>query len=136
MLLCDAAQEVGGKLYILGGGWSVIWLPGLPTPVTLAVKLSVPWDQANRPHGVRAVLITEDGEPVDFGAGPVQVEGNVDVGRPPGIKPGMPLDVPFVLPFGFLTFSPGGYVWELFVDEEPVARTPFRVMTGPPPEAD
>ena len=33
-----------GSSDILGGGWSVIWLPGMPTPVTLAVKLSVPWD--------------------------------------------------------------------------------------------
>jgi hypothetical protein len=133
MLLCDAAQEVGGKLYILGGGWSVIWLPGLPTPVTLAVKLAVPWDQANHPHAVRAALVDDDGEPVDFGTGPVEASGQVEVGRPPGLKPGTPLDVAFVLPFGFLAFAPGGYVWELFVDENPVARTPFRVMPGPPP---
>lgn len=132
MLLCDAAQEVGGKLYILGGGWSVIWLPGVPTPVTLAVKLSVPWDQTNRPHAVRASLVTEDGEAVDLGSGPVEASGNVEVGRPPGVKPGTPLDVPFVLPFGFLAFQPGGYVWELEVDDEPVARVPFRVMPGPP----
>lgn len=133
MLLCDAAQEAGGKLYILGGGWSVIWLPGVPTPVTLAVKLSVPWDQSNHPHAVRAALLTEDGDPVDLGTGPVTAGGNVEVGRPPGIKPGTPLDVPFILQFGFLAFEPGGYVWELQVDEEIVARTPFRVMPGPLP---
>ena len=23
LLLCDYAQEVGGKLYVLGGGWSI-----------------------------------------------------------------------------------------------------------------
>jgi len=101
--------------------------------MTLAVKLAVPWDQSNQPHTVRAALLTEDGEPVDLGAGPVQASGNVEVGRPPGVKPGTPLDVPMVLPFGFLAFKPGGYVWELEVDNEPVARTPFRVMPGPPP---
>lgn len=133
MLLCDAAQEVGGKLYILGGGWSVIWIPGMPTPVALAVKLSIPWTETNRPHAVRAMLLTEDGEPVDFGAGPVTAGGNIEVGRPPGLKPGTAIDVPFALQFGFLAFHPGGYVWELEVEGSTVARTPFRVMPGPSP---
>jgi hypothetical protein len=97
MLLCDAAQEVGGKLYVLGGGWSVIWIPNVPTPVALAVKLAVPWDETNRPHEVRAQLLTEDGEPVDIGTGPMAAGGNIEVGRPPGLKPGTPIDVPFAL---------------------------------------
>lgn len=133
MLLCDAAQEVGGKLYILGGGWSVIWIPNVPTPVALAVKLAVPWDETNRPHEVRAQLLTEDGEPVDVGAGPMAAGGNVEVGRPPGLKPGTAIDVPFALQFGAIPFSPGGYVWELEVNGDVVARTPFRVMPGLPP---
>jgi hypothetical protein len=105
----------------------------MPTPVALAVKLAVPWDQSNRQHVVSAALVTEDGEPVDLGQGPVQFQGNVEVGRPAGLKPGTALDVPFVLPFGYLAFEAGGYVWELQVDNEVVARTPFRVMPGPPP---
>jgi hypothetical protein len=132
MLLCDAAEQVNGKLYILGGGWSIIFAPGIPTSVTLAVKLSVPWDQTNRPLHVKASLVTEDGESVDLGQGPVQAEGDVEVGRPAGIKPGTEIDLPFVLPFGGLAFTPGGYVWLLEVDNEPVARTPFRVLPGPP----
>ena len=38
MLLCDAAQESGGKLYILGGGWSIIRTPNTPTPMSLAMN--------------------------------------------------------------------------------------------------
>jgi hypothetical protein len=130
MLLCDAAQAAGGKLYILGGGWSIIYQPNVPTPAALAVKVAVPWDQANEPHTIRAVLITEDGEPVDLGAGEVQVEGQVEIGRPPGLKRGQPLDLVFVLNFGPLAYPAGGYVWELSINDEVQARTPFRVLPG------
>jgi len=38
MLLCDAVQVADGKLYILGGGWSIIGRPG---PSAVAVKIEV-----------------------------------------------------------------------------------------------
>ena len=59
VLLCDQAQEVGGKLYILGGGWSQY--RGSPVTMTLAVKIAVPWDAANMQHEFLAKLVTEDG---------------------------------------------------------------------------
>src|SRR6266540_1398453 len=130
LLLCDAAQEVGGKLYVLGGGWSVIQAPDVPVPITLAIKLAVPWDMANRPHTIRAALMDSDGVAIDLGNGPVQAEGQFEVGRPPGVKPGTPLDVPFVLPFGFLALAAGSYVWLLEVNGDPVARQPFVVLPG------
>ena len=42
LMLADSAQEVGGKLYILGGGWSVTG-PVVP-PSAVAIKIDVPWD--------------------------------------------------------------------------------------------
>lgn len=132
MLLCDAAEQQGGKLYILGGGFSVIWVPNVPVNMALAVKLSVPWDQANRKHTVKAMLLDDDGDPVDLGGGPLEVGGELEVGRPPGLKPGTPLDAPFVMPFAGMAFPPGGYVWVLEVDGTEMARAPFRVMDGPP----
>jgi len=130
LLLCDAAEAVNGKFYILGGGWSIILRPGVPTPLTLAVKLSVPWDQANQPHDIRAALMDADGTPVDMGQGPVQATGKFEVGRPPGLKPGTALDVLFVLPFGQLAFDAGSYVWLLEVNGDPVTREPFLVLPG------
>ena len=130
MLLCDAAQAVGGKLFVLGGGWSLIYQPDVPTPAALAVKVAVPWDRANEQLTIRAVLLTEDGEPVDLGAEDVQAEGQVEVGRPPGLKRGQPLDLVFVLNFGPMPYPAGGYVWELSINDEVGARTPFRVLPG------
>jgi len=46
LLLCDSAQAVGGKLYILGGGWNIISPPPGPTAVVLHVHLGLygAWD--------------------------------------------------------------------------------------------
>lgn len=132
MLLCDAAEEVNGKLYIIGGGWSVLWIPYAPTNMAVAVKLSVPWDQTNRPHDVGIALMTDDGEVVDLGSGPVGGGGQIEVGRPAGVKPGTALDVPFVVKFNGLALPPGGYRWELEIDGSMIGTVPFRVMTGLP----
>lgn len=131
MILCDAADESGGKLYVLGGGWAVIRAPKIPVPMALAVKLSVPWDRSNRPFRVRAQLKDQDGDPVEIeNVGPLFAEGDIEVGRPPGLKPGTPLDAPFVLKFGAPALDAGGYVWELEIDGTVMARAPFRVLEG------
>jgi Family of unknown function (DUF6941) len=128
MLLCDAAESVGGKLYILGGGWSTLLRPNFPINMALAVKLSVPWHETNRQITLQAELLTEDGEAVEIEGNPVRAEGQMELGRPPGIRPGSSLDAPFVLNFGGVALGPGGYVWQLTVDGQPRARTPFRVL--------
>src|SRR5213592_1828364 len=95
MLLADAAQAINGKLYILGGGWSIIGPD--PVPSAIAIKIEVPWDEANKRHKLKLELVDADGRPVTVptptGEKPVQLEGDFEVGRPPGLKPGTPLDM-------------------------------------------
>ena len=129
MMLCDAAQSVAGKLYIIGGGWSQILVAGVPTNMALAVKLGIPWHETNRPIAVRAQLINDDGQPVlDAGGKAISADGRLEVGRPPGTRPGTTLDAPIALNFTGIVLQPGGYVWELTIDDHPRARTPFRVL--------
>ncbi len=131
MLLCDAAQSVGGKLYILGAGWSQVQAPDTPTNMSLAVKLSIPWDQANRPIPIKASLYDEDRhEVIKLGEEeiPVETEGAVETGRPPGLRPGTSLDVPIVLDFSGIALPSGGYEWVLEVDGDVKATAPFRVV--------
>lgn len=119
MMLADSAQEVGGKLYVLGGGWSVTG-PAVP-PSAIVVKIDVPWDQANRAHHWRLDLLDEDGEPIFFEEAPegIRVEGDFEVGRPAGHPPGTPIDVPLAINFGPLPLEPGRrYVWHLSIDGE------------------
>ena len=48
MMLCDSAQALNGRLFVLGGGLSVIGPK--PQPLAIAIHVTVPWDRANIPH--------------------------------------------------------------------------------------
>lgn len=110
MLLADAAQEVGGKLYVLGGGWSII--NAGPTNFAIAVYMQTPWDQANRRHTFRLELLDADGRQVllpqpDGEERPFLIEGHHEAGRPAGLKPGTPLDGAFAIQFAGVRLPPG-----------------------------
>jgi hypothetical protein len=135
MLLADAAQAVGGKLYVLGGGWSVIG-PGLAT-MALAIKIDVPWDQTNLAHHWVLDLVDQDGRPVRVpapeGERAVQVTGTFEVGRPAGLAQGSPIDLPLAINIGPLKLPAATRcVWQLTIDG---ATDPgWRVAFGVRPE--
>jgi len=123
MLLADAAQAVNGKLYVLGGGWSITG-PG-PTPSALAIKIDVPWDEGNKKHRFRLALIDGDGQPVMVPTAvqattmPVELSGEFEAGRPAGLKPGTPLDVVLALNIGPLPLQADArYVWRMWIDDQ------------------
>lgn len=119
MLLADAAQAVGGKLYVLGGGWSVIG--ATPAPMAIAIKIDVPWSETDVRHRWTLDLIDQDGRPVlvpaAAGAEPVTISGEFQVGRPPGLAEGTPIDLPLAISVGPLALPPGTRcVWQLSID--------------------
>jgi hypothetical protein len=120
MLLADAAQAVDGKLYILGGGWSITG--PIPSPSAIALKIDVPWDQANKKHRWDLSLLDGDGHSVLVGTPqgeqPVQISGEFEVGRPPGLVPGVALDATIAFNVGPLPLEPGSrFVWRLSIDD-------------------
>jgi len=140
MLLADAAQEVNGKLYILGGGWSQL---NGPAPTAIAMKIDVPWNEANARHAFRLTLSDEDGQEVRVGpasdgqvqmvaegGAPVEIQGEFVVGRPPDAVVGADLPNPMALSFGPLPLRPGAYTWRLWIDEQsqPEWHCSFRVV--------
>ncbi len=136
MLLCDYAQAVNGKLYIVGGGWSLLSKVLPRFNMSLAVKLTVPWSRANEKIHMQATLVTDHGEDVlqegpDGASNPVRAEGDLELGRPPGLRPGTPLDATFVLNFEGLDLDAGGYVWQLEVGGDMAARIAFQVVNPP-----
>jgi hypothetical protein len=135
MLLADAAQAVGGKLYILGGGWSMTG-PG-PAPSAIALYLQVPWDRANERHQLSLQLLDSDGEPVLNDADdPIQIEGEFETGRPPGLKRGSPLDFALAVGIPPLTLRPDSrFEWRLSIDghSENDWRLPFSTRPAVPP---
>ena len=119
MLLADAVQAVNGKLYVLGGGWSVTGPE--PAPSALAIKIDVPWDEANRKHRFKLALVDEDGRGVTVPGtqAPVEVAGEFEAGRPAGLRPGTSLDVVLAINIGPLLLEPGArYVWRCWVDDQ------------------
>jgi hypothetical protein len=127
VLLCDFAQVADGKLYLLGGGWSLCG-PG-PFQHGLAIKVEVPWNEANRPHVLEGVLKDADERPVRVGEPPNEIRFRVEfeVGRPPGLPPGTALDVPLAVNFGPLELPPGAaYFWSVSIDGREVQRVRFR----------
>lgn len=137
MLLADHAQAADGKLNIIGAGWT---LTGpAPAPFAIAILFEVPWDRANEPHAFRLELVDSDGDPVIVdtpeGDGPLAIEGQFEVGRPPGMKRGTPLPFPLALNIGPQPLEPGGrYEWRLTVDEESDEdwRLPFSTRPAEP----
>ncbi len=128
MLLCDRAQVAEGKLYVLGGGWNIAQSGG-PFPVEVAILVAVPWTATNEKHPFELTLVDEDGQPVEGNGGnPLQLAGEFEVGRPPGIKPGTALNQQMVFKFGMLMLPAGGYVFEFSISGTVLGRTPFRVI--------
>ncbi len=137
LMLADSAQAVGGKLYILGGGWSITG-PG-PVRMAIAIKIEVPWDQANTQHVLRLCLLDQDGRPVMIptptGDRPVEFTGNIEVGRPPGLRPGTPLDVPMAINIGPIPITPDGrYVWQCYINDNTHDDWRVAFSTRPAPQ--
>lgn len=135
MLLADAAQESGGKLYILGGGWSITDPKG--APMALAIKIEVPWDEANEHHLLRLELVDEDGQqvqmPADAGGGVVELRSSFEVGRQTGLRRGRPLDVPLALNFAPMPLQPNsGYTWRCYINDHLEDEVTFYTRPVPP----
>jgi hypothetical protein len=135
MLLADSAQSIEGKLYVLGGGWSTTG--PAPAPSAIALKIDVPWDEANRAHPMRLELLTSDGKPVEMpgpqGLAPVLIEARLEVGRPPGITAGVPLDATFAVNISPMPLVGGRYEWRCSLPEADISSAcAFTVRPQPP----
>ena len=92
-----------------------------PTPTAVAIKVEVPWTETNRKHNLKVELLDSDfhsvSVPTPTGNSPVVIGGEFEVGRPPGLIPGSPLDVPFAFNIGPIPLEPGKrYIWKLSID--------------------
>jgi hypothetical protein len=124
MLLADYVVVSDGKLTIVGGGWSQTGPE--PAPFGIGLLIQVPWDQANTPHQFKVQLLDADGAAVSFDEEDPESEsdqsvefgGEFEVGRPPGLKPGTPLDFPVAVNSVPLPLEPGRYEWRLTIDEQ------------------
>lgn len=137
MLLCDAAQVADGKLYILGGGWSITGPD--PVPSAVALKIDVDWNEAAVVHHWELFLEDADGRPVMVqtpeGTQPVEVRGEFTVTQPAGVPEGSPIDVALAVNLGPIPLEPSTrYLWRLTIDGHELAGAQLSFSTRPPAE--
>jgi hypothetical protein len=121
MLLADSAQVADGKLFILGGGWSVTGPD--PTPSAVAIKVGVDSHEFNVSHHWELFLEDADGQQVRFetpeGSQIIEVRGDFSATAPADVPEGTPVDVPIAVNFGPIPLSDGErYTWRMVVDGE------------------
>jgi hypothetical protein len=132
MMLADSAQLADGKLYILGGGWSITGPD--PTPSAVAIKINIDRHEVDRVHHWELVLEDADGAPVLIGDDmqPIEIRGEFSVGAPNGVPDGTPVDFPIALGLPPLPLPPGArYQWRLFIDGETLPGGTVAFSTRP-----
>lgn len=129
LILADAAQVVGNKLYLLGGGWDTLVVnTSFPAHQHCAIAASfrVPWNETNQRHDIEIEVADEDGRTL------MQVGGQVEVGRPPVIPFGSDQRTQLVFA-GVLPFeAPGTCVIIARIEGQESKRVMFRVVPGLP----
>ena len=121
MLLADSAQVADGKLYVLGGGWSVTGPE--PTPSAVAIKVSVDSHEFNTSHHWELFIEDADGQPVRFetpeGSQIIEVRGDFSATAPDDVPVGTPVDVPIAVNFGPIPLADSSrYTWRMVIDGE------------------
>jgi len=133
LILANHAEAVNGLLYIAGGGWTDHWRPPMPegqVPISslgIGVGILVPWGETNRKHTITLRIESEDGGPQL-----TQLEGEIEVGRPPGIPDG--IDQRAVLGINFNLQFPAAGGYRIVAEcRESTRSVSFRVHDSGPP---
>lgn len=128
LILADAAQAVGGKLYMLGGGWDVLTISSrLPArhPFSIALGLRVPWNETNQRQSVGVEIVDEDGNSA------ATMSGQVEVGRPAGLPLGQSQLVVLAFNGVMEVKRPGGFAIIGKIEGQEAKRVHFRVQAAP-----
>ena len=89
LMLANHVESADGRLFISGGGWSILQRPvpqnGGPalSHLGVAVIVAVPWHQTNLQHKLTIELRDEDANTM------ASITAPITVGRPAGLRPGM-----------------------------------------------
>jgi hypothetical protein len=136
MLLADSAQVAEGKLYILGGGWSLSGPE--PVPSAVAIKVEVDTHEFDRMHHWELFLEDADGQLVQFespeGPQTIEIRGDFSASAPEGVPAGTPVDVPIAVNLGPIPLRPNSrFTWRLVIDGESLSGATASFTTRPLP---
>ena len=126
-LLADHTEIMGGKLYLMGGGWDVTNVSDTPVQVRvgIAMGLRFGWGEAGQPAPVTVVIEDDDGQ--EF----VRLDATLQANRPPELPAGVEQLSQLAANVAFTAPKTGGYRVRIVArlgDEAIERRLPFRVM--------
>jgi hypothetical protein len=131
--LADAADVHGGKVYVLGGGITVLWRPQYPAPIGVTVVASFAYNAAetDKQRVLRMEINDADGKPV---APPMEATFQFPP-RAEGAPTTVPLEAVFAIRIADAPIipEPGLYAVELLVGGDHVRSLPFAVATPAAP---
>jgi hypothetical protein len=126
ILLADYVETLNNKLYLMGGGWDSLTVNALPAQHTLAIAVafSVPWNETNQKHDIQIELADQDGKVL------ATIDGQVEVGRPPGMPLGASQRVQMGVNASLLFERLGTYVITTRIEGQESERVTFNVVQG------
>lgn len=133
LILADAAQVVGQKLYLLGGGWDRLTVNRafpIEQKCALALSMLVPWNETNQKHSFEVEIVSEDNtteEPQSL----VKVGGQFEVGRPTGIRPGQQQRFQLAIDMTLRIEAAGTKTIIARIEQQEMRRLEFTVVAGP-----
>ncbi len=123
-----AAIPPDGKLYIGGGSVDQMYvadIPGSLGPLYLAIRVRVPWRFTSQELPIQVRVLDADRNPV---AGDPFLGGTIEVGRPPGARPGDEMTLQLVAPVtGFPVRAEETLYFHLLVAGVPLAVLPLKI---------
>lgn len=106
-LLADAAQAVGGKVFVLGGGWNLFRAANYPAPVHLAVAIGLAFtsDEVGVKYPLNVVIADEAGVPII-----PEMKGQVETGQlAPDVPKTASVKIPVAINVNISLPHPGAY---------------------------
>lgn len=124
LVLADKAEAIGGKLYLMGGGFDRVRLAAIPgaAQFDVAVGILVGYNETNLQHAFELRCEDPDSNLV-FDA----PRGAIEVGRPPGMAAGSEQRALLVFAGPFPFPAAGDFSWVLVLNGERQPSTKFRV---------
>jgi hypothetical protein len=131
--LANYAEDRGGLLYVVGGGFDTINvqapIEGAPQGVfavmqgMLVVRILLRRDETGKQHKFSFEIVDEDGQQL------AKADGDFRAEPAPGLPIGWDQAANLIFPLtGVPIPKPGNYTINLFLDEELLGDRPFRVL--------
>ncbi len=130
LILCDCAQVVGNKLYLIGGGWDRLSASKafpIQQHASIAVALKIPWAETNQRHKFEIEVMGED-QDSEQPKSMAKVQGQFEVGRPPGIPVGQDQRIQLAIDMILVIDSAGTKTVAARIDGEEARRITFNVI--------